>query len=477
MATTVNITGHLYNPLGEVVSQGILHVVLQQDMVLDGQKIAPFEVTVDLSATSGFVDIDIYPTEGASPAGLAYKVEYDPDPADTTRPMRTKDGYWRNFWSVPNTASVPLGSFVSALRGAPSSNYMPLGGTVSSFSDTVTLGDAADINKGVRAPQSSFTPEIRFNASTDQWEFSNDGSVWQNMLQGGGGSVGGNLSGTVGNATVIKIRGIDVSSTAPTTTGQFLRYNAGTTQYEPSLDGSQLTNLNASNLASGTVPLDRLSGITSAQLATTNVIAWTQINFTGSTLASLATRSAADLSSGILPLARLQDIGNAQIAAAAGIDLTKIGDGSVDNTEFGFLNGLDQSLGTTGTPQWARVGFGGAADASAVAKFVGQIFSPLVDNGNSGTAKTIDWNAGNHQKLTLTGNCTLTLNNPKDGARYLLNIFQDGTGGRTITWPADVVWPAGVAPTLTATAGKMDLIVLVFDATTTKYYGSYNLNY
>src|SRR5262245_64718783 len=54
-----------------------------------------------------------------------------------------------------------------------------------------------------------------------------------------------------------------------------------------------------------------------------------------------------------------------------------------------------QSIGTTDTPQFARLGLGSAADANARLKINGQYGSPLYDNGNSRNAKTIDWNNGN----------------------------------------------------------------------------------
>lgn len=408
-----NITGYLYNPLGAVVTEGILYITLQQDMTsVGGNKIAPFTVEVNLASTSGYVDVDLEPTVGASPAGLAYRVEFDPDPLDTSRPMKTKDGYWRNYWSVPNTASVAIGTFTSALRGEPSNNYMPLGGTVGSISGDIALGTAADTNRTISAPQTSFTPRIRFNATTDQWEFTNDGTTYQNMLQGGGGAVGGDLSGTVGSATVIRIRGSAVSSTAPSATGQYLRWNTGTSQYEPSTDGSLITNIAAGNIASGTVPLARISGLTDAQISASAAIAYTKVNFSGSII------------------------------------------------------------------QFTRVGFGGAADTSAVAKFVGQYYSPVVAGGNAGTAKTFNFDLGNEHSVTLnSGTCTFTFSNPKDGARYLLNLFQDATGSRLVTWPANVVWPSGVAPTLTTTPNRMDMFVFFYNATTAKYYGAFNLNY
>jgi hypothetical protein len=102
---------------------------------------------------------------------------------------------------------------------------------------------------------------------------------------------------------------------------------------------------------------------------------------------------------------------------------------------------------------------------------------PLFDAGNSGTSLTIDWNDGNEQRITLTGDVTLTLNNPGDGGRYVLIFNQDGTGGRTVTWPAAVKWPAGSTPTITSGADKFDLVTLIYLSTEGIYLASINQSY
>ena len=96
------------------------------------------------------------------------------------------------------------------------------------------------------------------------------------------------------------------------------------------------------------------------------------------------------------------------------------------------------------------------------------------DAGNSGTAITLNLANGNVQKLTLTGNCTITLTSPASGAfrSLLLYVFQDGTGSRTITWPGSVKWGTAGAPTLSTTASKMDKILLDTVDGGTNWYGS-----
>ena len=103
-------------------------------------------------------------------------------------------------------------------------------------------------------------------------------------------------------------------------------------------------------------------------------------------------------------------------------------------------------------------------------KFVSEI-----DNGESGAAKTIDWTAGNKQKLILTDDCVMSLAHPFGVTTVTLKLIQDGTGSRLVTWPPSVKWPAGTAPTLTTDAWAEDLIVFYHDGL--NYYGASSLDY
>ena len=98
--------------------------------------------------------------------------------------------------------------------------------------------------------------------------------------------------------------------------------------------------------------------------------------------------------------------------------------------------------------------------------------------GSTGGSVTLNWNNSNIQTLTLTSNITtLTKSNPIDGAVYTLFLTQGGTGGKTVSWGADVEWPSGTAPTLSTAAGAVDAVSLVYIAGVTGYYGNANLNF
>ena len=95
-------------------------------------------------------------------------------------------------------------------------------------------------------------------------------------------------------------------------------------------------------------------------------------------------------------------------------------------------------------------------------------------------ATTVAWDystQGAEAKVTLGGNRALTLSNlPSGKVVYLtLEIIQDGTGSRTVTsWPT-IKWIGGAAPTLSTTAGAIDLITFRWDGTT--LFGNYGKNY
>jgi hypothetical protein len=89
--------------------------------------------------------------------------------------------------------------------------------------------------------------------------------------------------------------------------------------------------------------------------------------------------------------------------------------------------------------------------------------TPVV--ANTSTAYTIDITNGTFYDLTLTGNCTFTFPTATAGRQFTLLLKQDGTGSRTITWPASVRWAASLTPVITATIAKTDVISFIAEGT------------
>jgi hypothetical protein len=97
----------------------------------------------------------------------------------------------------------------------------------------------------------------------------------------------------------------------------------------------------------------------------------------------------------------------------------------------------------------------------------------VVAIGNTSTAKTLDLTSGTVQTATLTGNCTFTMPTNVAGKSFVLYL-KTGAGSFTATFTS-VKWPTAGAPTITATAGKMDILTFVADGAS--WYGSYTQGY
>ena len=109
----------------------------------------------------------------------------------------------------------------------------------------------------------------------------------------------------------------------------------------------------------------------------------------------------------------------------------------------------------------------------------GSMYSVEVDNGTATGATTIDWSKSNTQTLVLGASpIALTFSNGQPGAHYTLALKQDATGSRTVTWPGNVRWSSGVAPTLTTTANKTDYVEFVYDGLSSTFDGvGFNANF
>ena len=135
---------------------------------------------------------------------------------------------------------------------------------------------------------------------------------------------------------------------------------------------------------------------------------------------------------------------------------------------FTIYNGSDPtgtsllSMSTSAATFGAPVDLGTRELRNAIFKDYSEVTSsPAISSGTL----TIDLSAANVFTVSLNANITtLTISNTlatsNTSTGFTLVLTADGTA-RTITWPGSVKWPAGTAPTLTSTNGKIDVLSFV----------------
>jgi hypothetical protein len=88
----------------------------------------------------------------------------------------------------------------------------------------------------------------------------------------------------------------------------------------------------------------------------------------------------------------------------------------------------------------------------------------------------VDASLGNHFRLLTTSGIGATRSlgapsNPTDGQKILIEVIQDGTGSRALTYNAVYAFGTDVvSPTLTTTASKRDFLGFAYSGSATKWY-------
>ena len=108
---------------------------------------------------------------------------------------------------------------------------------------------------------------------------------------------------------------------------------------------------------------------------------------------------------------------------------------------------------------------------------LGSYSETVVAIGTVTTANTLSLATGTVQTATLTAStaCTFTMPTATAGKSFILLLKQAATTGNGTATFTSVKWPTAGAPTITATAGKMDILTFVSDGT--NWYGSASQGY
>ena len=137
------------------------------------------------------------------------------------------------------------------------------------------------------------------------------------------------------------------------------------------------------------------------------------------------------------------------------------------NSDITSLTGLTTALsaaqGGTGLTSFT-------AGTNYVSPSVATTFSKqqAIGNATLTDGATISWNLADAQVATVTLGDNRTFNAPTNmvnGGFYALAVYQDSTGGRTITWNSVFKWASGTAPVLSTAASAKDFFVFRSDGT------------
>ena len=151
---------------------------------------------------------------------------------------------------------------------------------------------------------------------------------------------------------------------------------------------------------------------------------------------------------------------------ASTAEINKLDGVTATTTEINYLD-----ITTLGASEASKVL---TANASGIVTFNKAITEQSVAL-TSGTSVTLDISQGSVFTITLAHNIsTFTWSNPAtsgDVSAFVLKVTQDGTGSRTIAFPAAVDFAGGTAPTLSTGANDVDVFVFFTVNGGTTYYG------
>ena len=164
--------------------------------------------------------------------------------------------------------------------------------------------------------------------------------------------------------------------------------------------------------------------------------------------------------------------------------ITPNADGSARTLTDGTISGslaINSTSVTYGTgaaaAMWTAMGGQGSITNPTITPTVSGYTETPTAIGTVTTTCTLSIAASTFLTATLTASttCAFTMPTATAGKSFVLLLKQAAsTGNGVATW-STVKWPGGTAPTITATAGRMDILTFVSDGT--NWYGTFAQNF
>lgn len=132
---------------------------------------------------------------------------------------------------------------------------------------------------------------------------------------------------------------------------------------------------------------------------------------------------------------------------------------------------------TTGNITTASISGGTISNSTLSSPTVTNYVESVVSIGTVSSSSTLSLSNGTVQTATLTAStaCTFTMPTATAGKSFVLLLKQAASTGNGTATFTGVKFNSSGAPTITATAGKMDILSFIADGT--NWYGSYTQGY
>ena len=170
--------------------------------------------------------------------------------------------------------------------------------------------------------------------------------------------------------------------------------------------------------------------------------------------------------------------------------VTIVGSNTPTAGGVGYGDGANVAFTGTGTSGQVLVSNGSSAPGFSSTISSATLSSPTLTNptvsaytetvvalGTVTSSATIAISSGTVITATLTAStaCTFTMPTATAGKSFVLLLKQAASTGNGTATFTGVKWPTAGAPTITATAGKMDILTFISDGT--NWYGTYVQGY
>lgn len=108
--------------------------------------------------------------------------------------------------------------------------------------------------------------------------------------------------------------------------------------------------------------------------------------------------------------------------------------------------------------KWNVLGGNDADFDERISKLLGDAVMTSADDSST---VTFDISQSRLWHVQIAGNRVLALSNVVTKRPIGIVIQQDGSAGRSVTWPSGISWPGGIVPTLTNVANSADMFILI----------------